>query len=196
MSKSGNHFVLISFLPALAYWYLEENYPLRVALIGGLGLAILEISLEYFFTKHVHKISKLNFFLILGLGSISLLGEDGIWFKLQPFFTGLFMGGYLLFSLRRGTSLLLTMGEELGRPAPPKDIMMSFEKHMAIFLLLYGFFMAFIAFTQETKTWVFFKTGGFYIAFIIFALVEMFLMRRKILKMQKDELKREILKKM
>lgn len=63
--KSQKNFFWASFLPAIAYWYLEENYSLQIALIGGLVLAVLEMTLEWLFTKHIHTLSKFNFFLIL-----------------------------------------------------------------------------------------------------------------------------------
>ncbi len=109
MKKNSKHFFLISFLPALAYWYLEENYSLEVALTGGILLSVIEMLLEKIFTKHIHTLSKFNFALILGLGSLSLLASEGIWFKLQPFFTGVVMGGYLLFRNLRGKSLITEM---------------------------------------------------------------------------------------
>lgn len=83
-----NNLFLISFLPALLYWYLEETQTVEIAIIGGLSLAVLEIGFEKLFFKHIHSISKLNFLIILILGPISLIGKDGVWFKLQPFFTG------------------------------------------------------------------------------------------------------------
>ncbi len=91
----GNNkpFFFLSFLPAIAYWYLESNYDLQTALIGGLVLATVEILLEKIFTKHVHAISKFNFYLVVVLGGIAFIGQEGIWFKLQPFFTGVLMGG-------------------------------------------------------------------------------------------------------
>lgn len=180
ISKS---FFLISFLPALAYWYLEANYPIRIALAGGLLLAIVELILEKIFTKHLHALSKFNFFLIIGLGSISLLGDDGIWFKLQPCFTGVIMGGYLLFKTLRGDGLLYEMSVALNNAVPPKEILVQLEKHMAILLLIYGIFMGTVAIWGSTDQWIFFKTAGFYLVFFVFIIVEFLLMKRKIKKM-------------
>jgi intracellular septation protein len=69
--KNKNLF-LISFLPAVAYWYLESNYDLKTALIGGIILGVAEILFEKFFIGHVHTISKFNFYLILLLGGVDL----------------------------------------------------------------------------------------------------------------------------
>lgn len=186
-------FFLISFLPAIAYWYLEAYYPVRVAVTGGLIMAVLEIALEYFFTKHVHSISKFNFFLILVLGGLSLLDDKGIWFKLQPFFTGVVMGGYLLYKIHSGVGLFLEMMRATNPEKQlPEEMMKRLERDLAYFMIVYGIFMGFIAlygnqFTKETNEelwklwtnrWVFFKTVGFYIAFFLFMVVEFILMRK------------------
>ena len=130
------HFLLISFLPALVYWYLEENYPLHIALIGGIGLAVIEICFEKIYTKKVHKISLFNFLLILSLGGLSLLGDQGIWFKLQPFFTGVILGGLILILRRRGHSLWGELVDDLSmKRRPPKELLLRLEVHLAYFLI-------------------------------------------------------------
>ncbi len=184
-SSHSNKFFLISFLPALAYWYLESHYSLKVALFGGLVLAILEIGLEKVFTKHVHSISKLNFFLIVFLAMISFIGDEGIWFKLQPFFTGLFMGGLLIYKTYKNDSYFLEMMEAMNRPIPSAEIIKYLEKHTGFFMLGYGLFMAYVAFEFSTEKWLFFKTIGFYICFILFFIGEMFLLRKKAMSQSK-----------
>ena len=175
--KVSKNFFLISFLPAMAYWYMEENYPLRIALTAGLVLAVVEIIVEKIFTKHVHTLSKFNFFLILFLGGISLLGDDGIWFKLQPLFTGIGISGFMIYRLVRGKGLLFEMMEIMpeDKPRPPEFIVQALEKHVAAFFLLYGFFMGALAVWGTTDQWMFFKTIGLYIVFFVFLIIEMFL---------------------
>lgn len=180
--KSQKNFFLISFLPAIAYWYLEENYSLQIALIGGLFLAIIEILLEWFFTRHVHTISKFNFYLILILGSISLIGSEGIWFKLQPSFTGVLMGGYLLYRYLRDESMLYDMMKDLNSNTPPKELVEFMERNLSIFLIFYGVFMAMIAFRGTTDLWLFYKTIGFYIASFVFFIIQTLYVRWKIKK--------------
>ena len=180
--KVSKSFFLISFLPALAYWYLEEHYPVRIAIAGGLALATLEILVEKFWTKHVHGISKFNFFLILFLGGISLLGEEGIWFKLQPMFTGIGIGGFLLFKLYKGKGLMVEMMESLNQRLPPIEIFQGVERNLDFLFLVYGLFMGGIATWAETKTWLFFKTLGFYFIFAIFLSIEMVRIRLRLKK--------------
>lgn len=162
--------------------------------MGGLGLALLELALEWIFTKHLHALSKLNFLLILVLGLISLWAHEGIWFKLQPFFTGLFMGGALIITYFRGGSFMYEMVEMMQNPAPPKEMIRSMELHVAIFLIVYGIFMAILAIWSDTPTWTFFKTIGLYLCFGVFMLVEMIYQRMKMKKSLENQMKAQILK--
>ncbi len=192
----SKQFFLISFLPAIAYWYLEANYPLRIALFGGLTLAVVELVLEKIFTKHLHTISKFNFFLILFLGIISLGGEDGLWFKLQPFFTGLVMGSYLLFKNFRGNSLLLEMAQALKKPIPSPEIIETLERHMSWLLIGHGCLMGIVAWKASTDLWLFGKTVGFYIVFAVFMAIEIIWLRLRMKKLAQESMQREILKRM
>ena len=180
-TKKSNSFFLISFIPALAYWYLEANASLQVALIAGIGLALAELLLEWALFRHIHTISKINFILIAVLGGVALLGRDGVWFKLQPFFTGVGLGGILLVQNFRGKSIMWGMAHEFQRRPPPRPLLETMEKHLAIFLSAYGFFMGYMAIWRSTDEWLFFKTFGFYLAFGLFAVVEFYFLRRKYL---------------
>lgn len=176
--NSSKHFFLISFLPAIAYWYLEENYSLKIALIGGVILSLVEITLEKIFTSHVHKISFFNFLLILFLGLLSFLGDDGIWFKLQPAFTGVFMGTYFIYHSYKNQSLMLEMMQSMNHSRiPPEKLLLFMEKWLGIFVFFYGLGMAMIAFFCETSIWLFWKTGGFYLSSIVFFLIVMIYVR-------------------
>ena len=191
-----NKFFLISFLPAIAYWYLEENYPIKIAVIGGLALSVLEISFEKLFLKHIHKISWANFFLILLLGGLSLLGDEGKWFKLQPAITGLIIGfGLIILRLRKRSFFAQIMKEMNPDQSPPEWLISSLELHTGIFFGIYGSWMFYVVFNLSTDQWLFFKTLGFYIAFGVFFVIEFGFLRFKLKKMQKYQLKHDILNK-
>ena len=193
--KLSKNFFLISFLPALAYWYLEENYPLRIALTAGMILAILEIIFEKIFTKHVHTLSKFNFFLILFLGGLSLLGDEGIWFKLQPFFTGIGMSSFMGYRLWKGKGMFVEMMESFPQKNNlPDFIIKKMELHVCLFFLIYGFFMAFVAIRLSTDMWLFFKTAGLYIVFFVFMVFEFLFIRNQMKKFLENQKKSELFK--
>lgn len=171
-------YFLMSFIPAVAYWLLETYTTLEIALIGGILLGIVEMLLEKKFTGHVHTLSKLNVALVVGLGVISLVAREGIWFKLQPTLTGVSVSGFLLYKKFQGHSLMLDMLRDMKQKAPlPPEAYKKLEWHMGLFLLGYAAWMAHVAINESTATWIFWKTGGFYLAFGGFMVVEMVILR-------------------
>jgi len=190
-----NKFFLISFLPAIAYWYLEENYPIKIAVMGGLALSILEISFEKIFLKHIHKISWANFFLIFFLGGLSLFGDEGKWFKMQPAITGVAIGLGLIILRLRGKSFFAEMIKEMNSEQnPPEWILQILELHTGVFFGLYGIWMFYVVFFLSTDQWLFFKTIGFYLCFLGFFVIELIFLRWKIKNMHKRQMKQEILR--
>jgi intracellular septation protein len=185
-SASSKPYFLLSFIPALAYWYLETYYTLEIALVGGIVLGVLEMLLEKKFTGHVHTLSKLNVILIVILGGISLIAKEGLFFKLQPTLTGFALGGFLLYKKLKGQSLMIEMMNDLNQKLPlPEIIYRKMEGHMTFFLFIFALFMAWVAVKESTATWLFWKTGGFYIAFGAFMVVEMIFIRMMIWRMRR-----------
>ena len=176
-------YFLLSFIPAVAYWLLETYSTLEIALMGGIILGVLEMILEKKFTGHVHTLSKLNISLIVVLGVVSLIAKEGIWFKLQPTMTGVAVAGFFLYKKIRNESLIHQMLVDMKTPQNrilPQQVYSMMEWHLCLFLLGFAAWMAHVALTKPTTTWLFWKTGGFYIAFIPFMLVEMFLIRSRL----------------
>lgn len=180
----GKPYFLLSFIPAVAYWLLETYFTLEIALIGGIILGILEMILEKYFTGHVHTLSKVNIALIVVLGVISLIAKEGVWFRLQPTFTGIGISSFLIYKKLQGHSLMLDMLKDMGQVPPLSDETYKImEWHMTLFLIAFAAWMARVAIYETTATWLFWKTGGFYIAFGAFMVLEMvylrFVLRRK-----------------
>lgn len=171
--KDQKPYFLLSFLPAVAYWWLETYYSLEVALIGGIILGVIEMLLEKKITGHVHTLSKLNVALIVILGGISLIAKEGIFFKLQPTLTGLSLACFLIFKKIKNQSLMVEMLTDMKQKIPlPEEIYKVMEWHMCLFLISFAIFMAYISIQETTATWLFWKTGGFYIAFAGFMAAE------------------------
>lgn len=177
-SLSSKQLFWLSFLPAIAYWLLEEYTTLEIALMGGMALALIECCVEKYFSGHLHAMTKLNVLLILGLGGVSYFARDGVWFKLQPFFTGYAMGGFLLWKKWRKQSLMVEMFTDWGKTAPlPPEIYKKMEWHLAVFFIAYSSWMFYAAIKLSTDQWLFWKTGGFYISFFVFVIIDMVFMR-------------------
>lgn len=192
----SKNFFLLSFLPAIAYWYLEANYSIKIAVIGGLTIGLLEISLEYFFLKEIHKISKLNFGLLVILGSLSLLGEDGIWYKLQPMLGGLVLSAIWSFNIYRNKSFMQEMlPQDKLEMLGGKEGILHIEKINLGFIFFNSLFMGYLALFQTTEVWVFFKTIGGYVIFGIFLLAQMLYLRFYLRKIYENRFKAMLVKK-
>ncbi len=169
---------LLSFLPALAFWGLEYFYPPQISLIGGVILAVIEIAAEKVFLGSIHRFSLLNFFLILFLGGLGVIAEDGVWFKLQPALSSIVMVGVLGVYKLKKRSLMFEIMTDLKQKTPlPESFYHQFEKHLAFFFVFHSVLMTFVALKTETGVWLFWKTGGFYILLVIFLLIEILLFR-------------------
>lgn len=186
--KKSNNFFLISFLPAILYWYLESQYPVKTALIGGIALSVAEILFEKFYSGRVHQLSKFNFFLIIALGGFSLMEENGIWFKLQPSLSLWAVAVYMGLKLRKGKGFFKEMMEEMrpDTPQPPDFIMKSMERNMVIMFACYGILMGVLALWFPTSIWVFFKTAGLFVVMGIFLVIQMVLNKRAIKRVREE----------
>lgn len=188
-TPSSNSFFLFSFLPAILYWYLEANYPVKIALIGGILLSILEIGLEKILFKHVHQLSKMNFFLIVFLGGFSLLEEDGIWFKLQPTISMWAVAVYFVYKRKNGKGgFMQELMKDMNKNAqlPPDEIFQSMEKNLVYVFIVYGLLMGALAFWAPTKYWAFGKGVGLFVVIFIFLIIQMLINKRIIKKLRQN----------
>lgn len=179
-SRSTPPFFLMSFIPAVAYWLLETYSTLEIALMGGIFLGVVEMVLEKKFTGHIHTLSKLNISLIVALGGISLIAKEGIWFKLQPTMTGIAVSLFFIYKKSKKESLIHQMLIDMKTPADrmlPEKIYGIMEWHLCLFLFGYALWMAWVTYNLTTSQWLFWKTGGFYLAFVPFMLIEMITIR-------------------
>jgi intracellular septation protein len=173
--KNQNLFFMLSFLPAVVYWWLEEKTSPGIALAGGVACALVEMGLEKIWFKKIHTIAWLNFFLIAGLGGLSFLADSGIWFKLQPFFTSLGFATFVAWKKWRKQSLFLDMLKEFQTiPVELEGKFQQLEVRLALFVFFYGCKMAYWALWGTTAQWTFWKTIGFYICFFVYMVFEMF----------------------
>lgn len=182
--NSQGHFFILSFLPAMAYWYLEDHYSMNIAIIGGLILGVVEIIFERVFFSKVHSISKLNFILIILLGLIGLLDQNGLWFKLQGSFSSIFLGLFLLWNTHKEKSLFHEFLEDMNKKAPPKEFLLKLETHLAIFFFGYSLVFLYVTLKWSTGNWLLFKSFGPFGMMLIFFVFEYVYLRRLVRKGQ------------
>lgn len=175
-------------LPVIAFTLIEEYYGTIAGLIAGMVFGVGEISWELYKHGRVQKITWIGNGMLLVLGGVSLISSEGIWFKLQP---ALMEGAFALAlwgSVILGKPLFLYIAEQQGQQFP--DIIRS---RMNGITVRAGFFFAihtglaiWSALAWSTTAWALLKGLGLTISFILYLIIEGFLIRRAVLK-QKAE---------
>ena len=83
-------------LPVIAFTLIEEKFGTLAGLAAGMIFGAGEIIYEWVKYKKVSTMTWIGNCLLLGLGGVSLISSDGLWFKLQPV---LIEAGFFIFLL-------------------------------------------------------------------------------------------------
>lgn len=167
-------------LPILAFTWLEESYGLFWGLVGAMAFSVVEILVEYWREKRISLLSGVTFLAIMILGGISLLAQDGVWYKLQPAIFEFGMAMVILVFGFRGKPFLLWMMEQQGQ-SPPDFLRKRFvgiSWRLAVFFLLQAAVTAWAAFFWSSSNWALVKGVGFFGSFVLYFGIEIFLLRK------------------
>lgn len=172
-------------LPLVVYTVVEEMYGIVAGLICGMVLGILEITFEKIKHGKVETITWIGNGLLLGLGSISLLTQEGVWFRLQPAILEAGMAAALIISVitQKPFLLLLARKQKTIERMPPvmqpifEKFLSGFTLRIAIFFLLHAGLAAYAALYWSTRAWMLLKGVGFTGSFIVYGLIEVLFFR-------------------
>ena len=173
-------------LPLVVYTVVEEMYGIVAGLICGMVLGVLEITFEKLKHGKVETITWIGNGLLLGLGSVSLLTQEGVWFRLQPAILEAGMAAVLIISVitEKPFLLLLARKQKTIEKMPPvmqplfEKFLSGFTLRIAIFFLLHAGLAAYAALYWSTRAWMLLKGVGFTSSFIVYGLIEVLFFRR------------------
>lgn len=171
-------------LPVIAFTLIEEKYGVVAGLIAGMVFGVGEIIYEIIKYKKVQTITWIGNGLLIGLGAISLISTDGIWFKLQPAF---FEFGFFIFLLGSWIfkkPFMKLMIEKQNPTAPDflKNAMSGITLRISFFFLAHSVIATYAAFYWSTEAWALLKGVGLTVSMVLYMVLEMFWIRRKIQK--------------
>ncbi len=193
-------------LPVIAFTVIEEKYGTWWGLIAGLVFGGGEIIFELIKYKKVAKATLIGNGLLFAMGGVSLISEDGIWFKLQPAIMEGGMAVVLWGSVWLNKPLLTVMaqsqnlGQNLGQNPgtnpklsqnPPQNIQLppimlnsltAITFRLGVFFAMHAALATWAALTWSTSAWAWLKGAGVTISMIFYMVGEMFWMRKKIMK--------------
>lgn len=169
-------------LPLVAYTVIENEYGTRWGLVAGLAFGLGEILWEWTRHRRVNRLTWISNGLLLALGGLSLLSEDGLWFKLQPAILEAVFAVALIGSLWRGGNLLSSLMNASGQPPPPalQPFLRGLCFRTGLFFALQAALATHAAFFWSTEAWVLLKGVGVTVSFVIYLGIELIFLRQRL----------------
>lgn len=173
-------------LPVIAFTLIEEYYGIIAGLIAGMVFGCGEIIWELYRHRKVQTMTWIGNGLLLVLGGISLISSEGLWFKLQPaLMEGLFALA-LWGSVFVKRPLLVFLAEQQGQILP--DMIKAKFKGITIraglFFAIHTGLAIWAALKWSTTSWALLKGVGVTVSFVVYLLLEIFILRMTLQKPQ------------
>lgn len=169
-------------LPVIAFTLIEDRYGVLWGVVAGMVFGVGEMSLEWLRERKVSAITLGGNLFILVLGGISLLTQEGVWFKLQPaIMEGVFAAGLFISWFMKKPLLLWMMEKQRGEvPAPLREAFPGMTFRMGVFFLIHTVLATWAALKWSTQSWALLKGVGFTLSFVLYMAVEILLIRRRL----------------
>ncbi len=173
MQKSKSQFLMLLFggiLPVIAFAVVEEKYGVIWGTIAGMFFGVGEVIYEKLKLKKVSGVTWFSNFLVLGLGALSLISADGVWFKLQPAIFLFSFAGILLGSSLLKKPLLLAMAAKQNPNLPPAAVTLfgAMNTRLSFVFFFLSGLATWAALYWSTEAWAFLKSVGIFIILVIY----------------------------
>jgi intracellular septation protein len=189
--QMARSFILGGLLPIIAYTIIEEYFGILWGLAAGMFLGVCEIIFEKWKRGKVDPVTWGGNGLLIGMGAISFLTQDGVWFKLQPAVIEAMMAAFLMGSVLWGKPLLVALAKQQGAlpehlPPPVQELLrkslsgLTFRSGM--FFAAHAALATWAALYWSDKAWALLKGVGFTVSLLVYLVVETLLLRYRIAK--------------
>lgn len=176
-------------LPVIAFTVIEEKYGIIAGLIAGMVFGFGEILFEIIKYKKVNTITWIGNGLLIGLGALSLISTEGIWFKLQP---AIFELGFFIFLcgtwiMKKPFMKLMIEKQNPTAPAFLKEAMGGMTLRLSFFFLLHAVLATYAALYWSTEAWAILKGVGLTVSMVVYMFLEIFWIRIQLKHITKDQ---------
>ncbi len=169
--------ILPGLLPIFIFILADEIWGTEIGLIVAVIIGVLQ--LLYFAVKErrLEKFVLFDTLLIIGMGGVSIVLHNDIFFKLKPAIIEFIMIAFLAFSLFSKHNLMLKMSERYMKGIEfneEQNVVMKKSLRNLLILLLFHFALTLYAtFYMSTAAWAFISTALFYILIAVYFGVEL-----------------------
>ncbi|MBC7743371.1 MAG: septation protein IspZ [Bdellovibrionaceae bacterium] len=169
-------------LPVIAFTVIEEKYGIVAGLIAGMAFGFGEIVYELIRYRKVSTMTWVGNGMLLVLGAVSLISNEGIWFKLQP---ALFEFGFFIFLLGSWflkKPFLVLMIEKQNPDAPDflKRNLSGMTLRLSFFFFAHAALATWAAYAWSTGAWALLKGVGLTVSMIVYMVLEVLYARKRI----------------
>ncbi|MEZ0393299.1 MAG: septation protein IspZ [Pseudobdellovibrionaceae bacterium] len=174
-SQAFLSFFVGGLLPILAFTLIEESKGPVWGTVAGMIFGIGEILFEKFKYKKVSGVTWVGNLMILGLGGISIVSQEGLWFKLQPalfeaFFAVFLCGSWLM---KKPFLLAMAMKQNPNTPEMIKPILAAMTFRLSLFFAAHAALATWAALAWTTAQWAWLKGAGLIASFLFYLLCEL-----------------------
>jgi isopentenyldiphosphate isomerase/intracellular septation protein A len=171
------------FLPLIVFIMADSIWGTEIGLIVAIGVGIIEFILSYIKEKVIDKFILLDVGLIVVLGTVSILLENEIFFKLKPALIELLFCIILGISVFSPVNVMMLLSKRYMKNIELNEAQMQqFTRSLqALFyiFLAHTVLIVYSAFFMSKGAWAFISGGLFYILFAIYFGFEFIRTRRK-----------------
>ena len=174
-------------LPVVAFAVVEEVWGPKAGLVAGMVFGVGEILWEWRTQKKVQAVTWIGNGLLLGLGAVSIVSDEGYWFKLQPALLEGAMALALIGSHVLGKPLLLAMAR---KQMPPESLpaatrpvyearLRGMNLRMGLFFAVHTVLAVWSALDWSTAAWALLKGVGFTASMVAYVAAEVLWVRMR-----------------
>ncbi len=171
------------FLPLIVFIVADSIWGTRIGLIVAVVFGIIEFIFSYIKEKVVDKFILLDIGLIVVLGTISILLENEIFFKLKPALIELIFCILLGISVFSSVNIMMLLTKRYMKHIDLNEAQVQqFTRSLkALFFIFLGHtvLIVYSAFFLSKGAWAFISGGLFYILFAVYFVFELIRARRK-----------------
>jgi len=169
-------------LPLFVYVLADELWGSLIGLYVALGFGVLELLIGYIRFRKIERFVMLDIGLLLLLGSVSVLLNNDIFFKLKPAFIELIFAAIIGFSVYSSRNIIFEMSKRYlsAVPAnPAAEFQLNKTLKIVLYLTLFHILLiVYSAFYMSKEAWAFISGVLYYL--IILGYFGFELMRKKL----------------
>lgn len=170
-------------LPLFVYVLADELWGSLIGLYVALGFGVLELVYSYIRFKKIEKFVLLDIGLLLLLGSVSVILNDDIFFKLKPAFIELIFAVLIAVSVYSSRNIVFEMSKRYMSSipfSPEAEIKLNKTLKVVLFLTVFHILLVvYSAYFMSKEAWAFISGVLFYLIILGYFGVEILINRLK-----------------